>query len=290
MDVDPTLLRALVAIKQTGSFTQAALRLNLTQSAVSHQIRRLEQIVGRSLIARTTRELALTDEGEAFLAYGHRVLTALDELDRRFRPTVTSGIVRVGMPESFLGTHLPELLAAFTSRFPNVQLAVSVGMSIDLNAMLDNDELDLAVVMDIGDGADGETLRVEPLVWSAGETFRHVRSSLPLALYPPPCINRRVALDALGQYQIPWHVAFTCPSPEGIIAALRSGLAITVLGRTELQKDVRDVGEELGLPPLPRGVFRLRRSGISNSAAAQELAQLLRYPLEEAKEVNQSRQ
>ena len=278
MDIDPALLRALAAVKQTGGFTQAAARLNLTQSAVSHQIRRLEQLVGRTLVARTTREVVLTDEGEAFLACGHRVLSALDELDRRFRRKVVSGIVRLGLPDSFLGTHLPDLLARFAARFPDVQLAVSVGMSLDLNGMVDAGELDLAVVMEVGDVPDGTLLRSEPLVWAAAETFRHIRPSLPLALYPPPCISRRVALDALARHGVAWHVAFTCPSPDGILASLQSGLAVTVLGRTELKPGVREVGRDLGLPPLPEGAFRLVCSTSSKSEAARELEHLIRHP------------
>lgn len=239
MDIDPALLRALAAVKQTGGFTQAAARLNLTQSAISHQVRRLEQLVGWTLVARTTREVMLTDEREAFLSCGHRVLSALDELDRRFRRKVVSGIVRLGLPDSFLGTYLPDLLARFAARFPEVQLAVSVRMSLDLNGMIGTGELDLAVVMEVGDTPDDMLLRSEQLVWAAAETFRHVRPSLPLALYPPPCINRRVALHALARHKVAWHVALTCPSPDGILGSLRSGLAVTVLGRTGLKPAAR---------------------------------------------------
>lgn len=279
VDIDPSLLRALTAVKQTGGFTAAAARLNLTQSAISHQIRRLEQLVGRELVARTTREVTLTDEGEAFLAYGHRVLSALDELDRRFRPKIVAGIVRFGVPDSFLGIYLPELLARFALRFPDVQLAVSVGMSLDLSAMVSAGDLDLAVVMEVGGASRGIALRSEQLVWVAGETFRYAGSSLPLALYPPPCINRRVAVDSLAQHGIGWHVAFTCPSPDGIEAALRSGLAVAVVGQTDLKPDLRAVGKDHGLPSLPKGVFRLVRSEATQSEAVRELEYLIRHPV-----------
>lgn len=278
MDVDPTLLRALAAVKQTGGFTQAATRLNVTQSAISHQIRRLEQLVGRQLVARTTREVTLTEEGEAFLAEAHRVLSALDELDRRFRGKVLGGVVRLGLPESFLGTRLPDLLARFATRFPEVQLDVSVGMSLDLSGMVNSGELDLAVVMDVEEAADGPVLRSDQLVWAAAETFRHVRSPLPLALYPPPCVNRRVALEALRQHAIAWHVAFTCPSPDGIAAAVQSGLAVTAIGRSELKPGIREVGKDHSLPPLPKGVFRLVRSDGGRSEAACELEHLICHP------------
>lgn len=278
MDIDPTLLRALAAVKQTGGFTQAAARLNVTQSAVSHQIRRLEQVVGRQLVGRTTRAVTLTDEGEAFLAEAHRVLSALDELDRRFRGKTLGGVVRLGLPDSFLGLQLPDLLARFAVRFPEVQLDVSVGMSLDLSGMVNSGELDLAVVMDVEGVADGPVLRSEQLVWAAAETFRNVRSPLPLALYPPPCVNRRVVLDALRQHEIAWRVAFTCPSPDGIAAAVQSGLAVTAIGRSELKSGIREVGMDHCLPPLPKGVFRLVRSGGDRSEAACELEHLICHP------------
>lgn len=278
MDIDPTLLRALAAVKQTGGFSLAAARLNLTQSAISHQIRKLEQLVGRTLVARTTRVAVFTDEGEMFLTCAHRVLSALDELDRRFCRKEMSGIVRFGLPDSFLGIHLQDLLAQFARRFPDMQLDVSVGMSLDLRAMVDAGRLDLAVVMDVGDASDGTMLRSEQLVWVAAETFQHVRPSLPLALYPLPCINRRVAVDALAKHGIAWHVAFTCPSPDGIEAALRSGLAVSVLGRSELKPGLRIVGGDCGLPSLPKGTFHLIRSAGSKTEATQELERLILHP------------
>lgn len=282
MDIDPTLLRALAAVKQTGGFSPAAGRLNLTQSAISHQIRKLEQLVGRTLVARTTRVAVLTDDGEMFLACAHRVLSALDELDRRFRRREVSGVVRFGLPDSFLGVQLPDLLAKFARRFPNIQLDVSVGMSLDLRAMVDAGSLDLAVVMEVGDASDGTTLRSEQLVWVAAETFQHVRTSLPLALYPQPCINRRVAVDALARHGVVWHVAFTCPSPDGIEAALRSGLAVGVIGRSEVKPGLRVIGGDRGLPPLPRGTFRLIRPTGRGTEATQELEHLILHPTAKA--------
>lgn len=279
MDIDPALLRALAAVKQAGGFTQAAVRLNVTQSAVSHQIRRLEDLVGRALVARTTRAVTLTDEGEAFLAEGHRVLSALDELDRRFRRKVVGGVVRFGLPDGFLGLQLAELLARFAIRFPDVQLDVRVGMSLDLSGMVTAGELDLAIVMDVGEGVSGTMLRSEPLVWVTAETFRHVRSPLPLALHPPPCVNRRVALESLRQHDIAWRVAFTCPSPDGITAAVQSGLAVAVLGRAELKPGIREAGADLRLPALPEGVFRLIRSTGAMTEAAREFEHLIRRPV-----------
>src|ERR1700743_3362522 len=107
MDFDPALLRALLAVKETGGFTRAGQRLNLTQSAVSHQIKRLEEQVGRPLLYRTTRSLTLTEDGEDFLPHAVRILESLETLSRRFQPSVVTGIVRFGVPENFMGEQLP---------------------------------------------------------------------------------------------------------------------------------------------------------------------------------------
>jgi DNA-binding transcriptional LysR family regulator len=274
MDIDPALIRALAAVKQTGGFTAAAARLNLTQSAISHQIRRLERLVGLSLVERTTRDVLLTEEGEAFLTCGHRVLNALDDLNRRFCRQQLRGVVRLGVPDNFLGNELPEFLARFGARFPDIQLTVSVGMSLNLKELVAVGELDLAVVMDVGGTCEG-ALRIEQLVWAAAGLFRHDRHSLPLALFPSPCTNREAALEALTNHGVAWHLAVSSSSPEGILAAVRSGLAVTVLGKTELKAGLRDVGEDLGLPSLPNGAFRLVCSPGQPSDAVRQLQLLI---------------
>src|SRR5262249_38374961 len=117
MDFDPALLRAFVAVKEAGGFTRAAQRLHLTQSAVSHQIRRLEEQIGRPLLCRTTRTLTLTEDGYDFLRYAEQVLASLDALSHRFQPSSVSGFVRFGVPETFMGERLLPLLSQFARDF-----------------------------------------------------------------------------------------------------------------------------------------------------------------------------
>ena len=191
MDFDPALLRAFVAVKEAGGFTRAAQRLNLTQSAISHQIRRLEEQVGRQLLYRTTRALTLTEDGEEFLQYAQKILDTLDSMARRFRPSPISGVVRFGVLENFLGDRLPTLLCQFGRAFPSVRLDVSVGMNLDLMPMIKAGELDLAVVMTAPDDKEGTPLRRTQFVWVAAETFDvPAGASLPFAFFPSPCINR----------------------------------------------------------------------------------------------------
>ena len=171
MDLDPTLLRAFVAVAQTGGFTRAAQRLHLTQSAISHQMRRLEEQIGRPLMHRTTRSVTLTDDGAEFLRHAEQVLASLDTLARRFAPSPMTGVVRFGVPENFLGDRLPQLLCRFARAYPSVRLEVGVGMHLDLRALIAARELDLAVVLSPPKAVRGTVLKRAQLAWVAADTF-----------------------------------------------------------------------------------------------------------------------
>jgi len=270
MDFDPTLLRTFVAVTETGGFTRAAERLHLTQSAVSHQIRRLEEQVGRALLHRTTRRLTLTEDGEDFLRHAEQILQSLAALSRRFQPSPITGAVRFGVPENFIGDRLPNLLCQFSRAFPDVRMDVNVSMSMDLRQMIDADELDVAVVIALP-GAIGDTvLRRTRFVWVASDAFDVAPGrSLPFAFYPPPCINRQVGMSALDGTPVEWHVVFTSPSQQGLNAAISAGLAITVMIEDDVLPGMRIVDGQYGLPPLPPAEFvLLRRPGGCTPAVA----------------------
>jgi DNA-binding transcriptional LysR family regulator len=276
MDFDPALLRAFVAIKETGGFTRAAQRLHLTQSAVSHQIRRLEEQVGRPLLCRTTRTLTLTEDGNEFLRYAEQILASLDALNQRFQPSPVSGVVRFGVPETFMGERLLSLLSKFAREFPAVRIDVSVNTYPDLRAMIDANELDLAVVVSTSVKTAGTILRKAQFVWAAAETFELPNSSsLPLAFSPEPCINRKIGLAALEKNSAKWHVVFTSPSQQGIRAAVRAGLGISVLIRDELEPGMRIIDSKYGLGRLPNANFALIWSVNGRTPAALEFGKLI---------------
>ncbi|MDQ0016207.1 DNA-binding transcriptional LysR family regulator [Variovorax boronicumulans] len=276
MDFDPTLLRAFVAVKETGGFTRAAERLNLTQSAVSHQIRKLEEQVGRQLLHRTTRRLTVTEDGEDFLRYAQQILDTLDAMTRRFQPSPVTGVVRFGVPDNFMGDRLPPLLSQFARGFPSVRLEVCVSMHTDLRAAIRAGELDLAVVMSPPNVAEGTRLRRTQLVWAAADTFEAPKgASLPLAFFPKPCVNRQVAGSALDLTAIDWHVVFTSASPQGIRAAVLAGLAVTVLTREEVEPGMKIVDGRYGLPPLPSVDFSLIWSESGKTPCACRFGQMI---------------
>jgi DNA-binding transcriptional LysR family regulator len=277
MDIDPVLLRAFVAVSEAGGFTRAARRLNLTQPAVSHQIRRLEEQLSRSLIRRTTRRLTLTDDGEDLLLHARDILAGLDALAQRFRPSPVTGVVRFGAPEAFMGERLPALLCQFSRAFPAVRLDVHVSTYLDLSTMIATEELDLAVVLSTAGAENGGIpLRRAEFGWVAADNFLLPEgASLPLAFHPPNCVNRLVGVAALDATPIDWHIAFTSPSEQGLRAAVRSGLAVAVLMRSGLEPGLRLLDGHYGLPALPSADFMLIRSGGVASPAARAFGEML---------------
>lgn len=276
MDFDPVLLRAFVAVKDAGGFTRAAERLHLTQSAVSHQIRRLEEQVGRPLLCRTTRNLTLTEDGVDFLRYAERILSSLDALNQRFLPSPVSGFVRFGVPETFMGERLLMLLSQFAREFPAVRLDVSVNCYDDLGAMIEADALDLAVVASTSDKTDATILRQDRFVWAAAEAFEiPPDTSLPVVFSPERCVNRQVGMAALAGSSIKWHVVFTSSSRQGIRAAVRAGIGVSVLTGDELEPGIKIVDGKYGLRLLPNAYFTLIWSVGGKTTAAVEFGKMI---------------
>lgn len=277
MDFDPVLLRAFVAVKETGGFTRAAERLHLSQSAISHQIRRLEVQAGTALLVRTTRSLTLTEDGEDFLRHAQHVLRAQDALARRFQRSPEAGAVRFGVPENFMGERLPPLLARFSRLFPAVRPDLTFGTYLELRALVAADGLDLAVVMSLpGSDDDGAVLRHTRFVWAAAQAAHFAGDMpLPLAFAPAPCLHRQVGVDALDGAGVDWRVAFTSPSQQGLRAAVLAGLAVTALPQSDLEPGMAVIDGRHGLPPLPEAQFRLIWRDGGKTPAAEAFGQLL---------------
>jgi DNA-binding transcriptional LysR family regulator len=277
MDFDLALLRAFIAVQETGGFTSAAHRLHLTQSAISHQIRRLEKMTGTALLVRSTRSLKLTEEGEDFLRHAEQILRAHDALVRRFQRSALSGAVRFGVPENFMGDQLPSLLARFAHLYPEIRLDVTVGTYLDLQAQIDSNELDLAVVMSLSRNPNsGTVLRQTQFVWAVAAGFDFPRHSpLPLAFAPMPCVHRQIGVNALDSAEVKWRMAFTSPSQQGLRAAVLAGLAITALPQGDLEPGMVVIDGQHGLPELPTAYFTLVWSTGGNTLAALEFGQIL---------------
>lgn len=263
MSFDTILLRAFVTVHHAGGFTRAADQLHLSQSAVSHQIRRLEEQVGRPLFHRTTRRLNLTADGEEFLRLAQRILQAQDALAQHFRSSPIEDTVRFGLPEGFMSDSLPRLLRQFSRICPKVRLEVSVGLTLDLAAMVRERELDLAVVVSPSGAMKGQLLRRVPMVWAAAEDFSwSAGESLPLAYSPPPCVSRHIAIDALNTAGMAWHGAFSSHSLQDMRSAVLSGLAVTAFTQDNLRPGMVALGAKRGFPALPELDYTLAQGDV----------------------------
>ena len=250
--LDFELLRAFVAVAECGGFHRAAERLNLTQSTVSQQIKRLELETKRPLFRRTTRSVALTDDGEMLLGEARRLLQLEEAARQRLEAPRLSGTVRLGVVEEVAEGSLPSALARFAALHRGVKLEVQIGVSMELIEQLNAGLLDVVCAARPPGTTKGRLVSRESLVWAAADTFDLVPGeALPLALYRERSVSREVALAALQDSELTWEIVYTSPRLTGLRAAALAGLAITPLPESTVIAGLRILGAEAGLPRLP---------------------------------------
>lgn len=271
--LDTDVLQTFVAIAETGSFTRAARQVFRTPSALSMQIKRLEETLGRPLFVRQARQVSLTPEGELLLSYGRRLLKLNEEAVAQFLSPALEGTVRFGSPDDVGTRILPGVLAQFARSHPAVQVDVMTGASVEMVRRLDAGELDLILVTADNEGMEpgrGEVVYSEPLVWACREGgIAPRRSPLPLALANHGCAWRRSALKALDRVGIAYRVAYTSENCSGQEAAMLADLAIAPFPSSLVRAPLRKVDPAIGLPPLGEyQVLLIRRSGIGPAGEA----------------------
>lgn len=268
--LESDVLRTFVGIAESGSFTRTAGQVHRTTAAVSLQIKRLEEILGRRLFRREARRVELTAEGELLLGYARRLLRLNEEAVAHFLAPALIGRVRFGTPNDIGDRVLPGVLTLFARSHPAVEVEVNVGRSVELVAKLDAGELDLTLINAGNDGLDdarGEIIYSEELVWAGREGGLAVqRSPLPLALANAGCAWRRTALDALDRQGTDYRVAYSCEQCAGQEAAMIADLAIAPFPRSLVRPPLRRLGAEQGLPPLGEYHIKLIRGHQRNDA------------------------
>lgn len=249
--LDLDLLRSFVTVVDLGGFTRAGERLGRTQSAVSLQIKRLEDQVGRPLIARGPRHFALTGEGQRLLPHARQMLRMNDAAVADMAEPEVAGRVRLGVPEDFATVHLPTVLAEFADAHPKVELEVTCDLTLNLQGGFKTGCFDLVLVKREPEVAlDGIRVWREPLVWVARDRFSvGEEGPLPLIASPEPCVYRHRAIAALGEAGRPWRCAYTSTSLAGTQAAVKAGLGVAVLPREMCPDALVPVGTDV-LPPL----------------------------------------
>jgi DNA-binding transcriptional LysR family regulator len=258
LDLDQ--LRTFVAIAETGSFTRAAEVVFKTQSAVSMQMRRLEERIGKPIFARDGRASKLTEDGERLLGYARRMVRLSDETVAAFDETELSGSVRLGTPEDYADRFLPEVLARFSRSNPRVEVSVVCEQSTELIKQARTGDLDLAIVTYCGAGPV-EVIRTEPLLWVASSQYCAADEEiLPLALSKPPCLWRDATIEALTAAGRKYRVLYQSANATAISAAVLAGLAVTVLAESALRPGMRVLSEAEGFPRLPTCEIGIIRS------------------------------
>jgi DNA-binding transcriptional LysR family regulator len=265
--IEPDLLQTFVAIADGGSFTDAAKRVHRTQSAVSMQIKRLEELLGRPVFVRDGRSVSLTRDGETLLGHARRILKAHQEALAAFVQSELQGTVRLGTVDEYAVAFLPAILARFAETHPLVHVDVVCDTTTNLLARLAENAVDFALITHGHGGDDGGIVLLrEPVVWATLATHcAHRQDPVPLALFHPGCKFRQWAIDSLAKQGRAYRIAYTSVSLSGIEAALRAGLAVSALPRSNVSEGFRILDERDGFPALPSYQIALRRSEHADS-------------------------
>lgn len=250
MILDNEQLRTFLAVAETGSFTRAADEVHRTQSAVSMQIKKLEERLGCMLFARTGRDVQLTGEGRTLVGYAQKILALNEQAMSAVSGEEMSGCVRLGLPDDYADRLLPRVLAAFGRTHPSVDVLVDCHSSNAISQKIRSGELDLGIVTYADTG--GTIVRREQLHWVASESMTAaLQDPIPLALGSEYCTWRHAAVDALRGAKRDWRVTYTSSSAAAINGAVAAGLAISVLPESAIRSDVRVLTQADGFPALP---------------------------------------
>lgn len=257
--LDLALLRTFIHTVDSGNLARAAATVGRSESAVSLQIKRLEQQVGKALFSRQSRRLVLTSDGAELLQYARQLLALSDEAVAAItRDRPLSGVVRIGAPQDVAETWLPALLAGFARAFPEVTVRTSVARSPVLLDRVGRKELDLALAF--GTSAEIPALWSTPIpmCWIGRSDFvLDQQTGVPLAVFDPPCAFRSAATAALDANAIPWSVAFNSGSLAGLWSAVGAGLGVTVRTPIFIPSQLERLGSTTGLPDLPTVTLNL---------------------------------
>ena len=249
LDVD--LLKTFIAIAETGGFTRAADEVNKTQGAVSMQMRRLEDILGRPVFHRAGRQNKLTADGERLLDYARRIVRLNDEAVVTFSKPELTGVVRFGVPDDYADNLLPEFMARFARTHPLVQVDVDCLPSKTLVERAKDGKMDV-VLISAETGTPGiELVRREPLVWvSSVRHCVHEAEVVPLAVSQIGCAWRENIFQQLDSWNRRYRIAYASLNSNAIKAAVLAGLAVAALPRVSVTPGMRILGEAEGFPPL----------------------------------------
>ncbi len=272
-DIDTALLRAFVAVVETGSVTGAAALLNLTQAAVSQQLKRLEELFGTELFERHHRRLTLRPNGERLLAHAQRLIALNDEVFNAMSAPAYEGEVRLGVPHDIVSAYLPPILRRFDKAWPRVRVLLKCTTTPQLLDLLRRGSIDLALTTEQRCGPGGKALLEDELVWTgASNGTAHQRDPLPVSLGDERCAFRPIVLTALRTAGRDWRQVCEVSSMEPMLASIEADLAIAALLRTTVPHYLQAIERDRRLPRLPKFLINMYLPPARQSETAVELA------------------
>lgn len=277
-DIDQ--LQTFLAVVDTRSFTQAADKVAKTQSAVSMQMKRLEETLGKPLFRRVGRGIELSEDGIRLTGYARDIVEKSREAIAAFDDTALRGNVYLGTADDYAERYLPAILAGFSQSNPFVEVSVVCENSFGLDKRIASGELDMAVITHNEVARHSELIRTEPLLWVTSSRHSvHLQEPIPLALGSPHCIWRKSALQALSEKGMPHRLLFSSFSATVVGAAVTSGLAVAVLPESALRPGMRVLGARDGFPALPECQIGLMRGMRDKTDVTEALVSHIRRSL-----------
>jgi DNA-binding transcriptional LysR family regulator len=276
-DIDIALLRSFVAVVETGTVTGAANLLNLTQAAVSQQVKRLEELFGTELFERHHKRLALRPTGERLMAHAQRLIALNDEVWDTMRAPAYEGEVRLGVPHDIVGPYMPPILKRFDKAWPRVRVSLKCTTTPQLLESLRKGEVDLIITTEQRCGENGEVLLEDDLVWTGAiNGTAHLREPLPLSIGDSTCEFRPSVLKALRDHGCDWRPVCEISNMEALFASIEADLAVGAFLRTTLPHYLQEVERDRRLPSMPKFLINMYLPPARQNEIAVELARHIR--------------
>jgi len=278
LNLDLDVLRTFVTGLELGSFAHAADRLGRSTSAVSAQLKKLEDQLGTAVLRKSGRGLMPTPAGEIVLSYARRLLELNDAAVMAVRGAELAGAVRIGFQQDFGEGVLTEVLGTFSRAHPSVSVDARIARNLELENAIEQASLDLALIWRTGPPAPRQELlgRI-PMRWIGDPVLVDASFAsgkpLPLVAFEAPCVMRSRAIEELDRAGIPWRITLTSASLNGIWAAVRAGLGVTI--RTQAGKPAALPVIET-LPKLPMIGVCLYRSTADSNPVLEQLAAIVK--------------
>jgi len=276
-NLDLALLRAFVSVVETGGMTSAARTLNLTQAAVSQQIRRLEEFFGMQLIDRDSRRPVPTPCGERLFGHAMRMLALNDEVWATMTSPDFEGEIRLGVPHDIVTPFIPPILRSFNQHWPRVRVSLICLSTLNLLEMLEKQQIDLTLTTEKHPGESGELLLPDQLVWvgsRGGDAYK--QRPLPVSVGDSVCAFRAVTIRALSEAGLDWRLTCETSDFNPYCATLEADLAVAPMLTLAVPRNLQVLGAAEGLPPLPVFYINMRLPSAGASDIALEMARFIR--------------